>query len=320
MARSLRLCRARILTAFVALAVPVSSHAAEKPSLRVFYTASVKGYLDQCGCRYNPTGGIERRATYLQQNTDPSIPTLILDAGDVVGNEDEVGRVQTRYLFRAMKELGYHVLGVGPRDFLYGLDYLRQAERDFGFLFTSANVLDDATGRPVFPPYAIEQVNGRGRSGPALRVGIVSVMGLDRPPLATQTDPTFRLEEPVAAVRSVVRELRGRTDLIVAMAYTSQAEIDTIRAIDGVDVVISARYLRVPTEWVSFSDGGVIGYSSFQGRGVGRIDLSLSEAHRIARASGDLALMTPDIPDDAGMMRLKREFEDWKARAANDAH
>jgi len=296
--------------------------AAEKPSLRIFYTASVKGYIDQCGCRYNPTGGIERRATYLERSVDPSVPTLVLDAGDMIGEADDIGRMQTRYLFRAMKEMRYRNLGVGPRDFLYGMGYLRDTERQFGFQFTGANVLDDATRRPVFAPYIIAEVNGGGLPGhptPPLRVGLVSVMGLDRPPLTTPTDPTLRLSDPVAAVRGVVNELCGQTDLIVVMAYTGQADIDTIRAIGGVDVVISARQLRIPPEWVSFSEGKVVGYSSFQGRGVGWIDLTLVGPHRVTRASGDLAMMSADIPNHERMMQLKHEFEEWKARASSDA-
>ena len=299
------------------LVLAVWSYAADKPSLRIFYTASVKGYIDQCGCRVNPTGGIGRRATFIRQNTDASVPTLVLDGGDMIGEDNEVGRMQTQYLFRAMKEMGYHTLGLGPRDFLYGVNFLRNAEREYGFAFTSANLIDSATGGPVFAPYTIEQVGGRNvlgmRSG-SLKVGVISVMGLERLPLAPPTDPTFRLNDPLAATRSAVQTLRNQTDLIVVLAYTDQANFDSLCTVEGVDAVLSCRPLRYPDEWVSRVGHTVLAYSTFQGRGVSKIDLTLNGAHHVTDARGDMAWMTADIPDDPKMAQLKQEFEQWKAR------
>jgi hypothetical protein len=303
-----------VVLAWTAWAVGASA-----PSVRIFYTASVKGYIDQCGCRYNPTGGIGRRATFIKRSTDGSVPTILLDGGDVIGEESGVERMQTRYLFRAMKAMGYRTLGVGPRDFAYGVVFLKETQREFGFTFTCANLLDDATGRPLFTPHAVELVSSSGgmfRRASSVRVGVINVMGQDRLPLTTPADPSLRVTPPVLAVQSSIQALRGQTDIIAVMVYGTQALIDSVRALPGVDVVLSTRPLRLPDQWVSFNRTNVLGYSSFQGRGVGRIDVSFSAPHRVTSGRGEMAMMTADIPDEPGMARLKSEFEAWKARNA----
>ncbi|HOT35079.1 MAG TPA: hypothetical protein PLT86_00255 [Candidatus Latescibacteria bacterium] len=293
--------------------------AAAGSSLRIFYTASVKGYIDQCGCRYNPTGGIGRRATFIQRNTDGAIPMILLDGGDVIGEESPVERMQTTYLFRAMKEMGYRTIGVGPRDFAYGIAYLREAERTYGFTFTCANLVDDATGRTLFAPHVVERVSGKGgfrRNAATVRVGVVNVMGQDRLPLTVPSDPILRVTPPVPAVQNAVATLRPQTDVIVVMVYGTQQLLDSVRAVPGVGAVLATRPLRLPDQWVSFNRTNVVGYSSFQGRGVGKIDISLAGPHRITSGRGEMAMMTADIPDQPRMAELKREFEAWKERNA----
>jgi len=311
--------RLATIAVFWATAMPV---AAREPSVRIFYTASVKGYIDQCGCPVNPTGGIGRRATYLHRAASASVPTLILDGGDVLGENNDVERLQTEYLFQAMKRLGYHTIGVGPRDLSYGLRFLQESAERYGFVFTSANLIDDATGRPVLAPYTIEEVGSRSILGSRTgrrKVGLISVMGLDRAPLVQPTDPTFRLDDPIEAVDRYVGELRGHVDLVVVMAYLDEGDVDRLLAVDGVDVVLVTRLARIPGEWVVRRGDKVVGYSTFQGRGVGHIDLTLNDAGRITRAEGDLTQLTEEYPDDPAIAQLKREFEGRKAQMLNAA-
>ena len=308
--RPARLARLLILSA-VAIGTFATTASAD-PDLRIFYTSNVKGYIDQCGCRYNPSGGIERRATYFSQND--GVPAIKLDGGELVGDDSPIGRMQTAYLLRAMQEMGYRTIGVGPRDFMYGMDYLRKAERDFELTLTNLNVIDAATGEPVFEPWVIEDVQHGGILGVGrgtIRVGVVNVIGQDRPPLVLPNDIAVAVNEPVIATRAAVAELRDRTDVIVLMAYVNPADLEVLHGIDGVDVVVQTRTARVPGDYVVERGGVAMGHSTIQGRGVGRIDLRLEDGE--ARfVDGSMTMLNADVPDDEAMLSIKAEFERWR--------
>ncbi len=298
--------RAAALVAVPIIAVLATwAVAADSPSLRIFYTANVKGYIDQCGCRVNPSGGVSRRTVFLDSVSRDGVSRLLIDGGSLVGTSDDVGRTKTSYLFRAMKTMGYHTIAASPRDFLYGLEYLREAEREYGFTFVCANLIDDATGARVFAPYAVENVGGT-------EVGIVGVMGVDRPPLAQPTDPTLRMTDALGSVRDAVAVLRERTDVIVVLAYVSPEELQSVIAIDDVDVVIATRLGRRPSQMVAEEDGVVVGHSTTQGKGVGRIDLTIDDG-AVRFTEGAVTMLTASVGDDSAMVNLLRQFDEWNA-------
>src|SRR5262249_45281992 len=47
----------------------------------VFFTGQTEGYLENCGCKTNQSGGIARRATVLDQARSRGGRVLVLDAG-----------------------------------------------------------------------------------------------------------------------------------------------------------------------------------------------------------------------------------------------
>lgn len=286
---------------------------AKSPDLRIYYTSNVMGYIDQCACPIVPAGTITRRATYFSSEENGRIPALKLDGGEVVGELTPVGQMQTLYLFRAMQMMGYKTLGVGPRDFQYGLDFLRRVEREFGFTFTAVNVAG-RDGEPVFAPWVVERVRGRrflGIGGPTVTVGIICVMGQDRPPLTISTDPDLTVHEPIPAVRNAVAELRDKTDVIVLMAYVNPADLEVLMHIDGVDVVIMTRLTRPPQGWIVKRGDTVVGYSSVQGQTVGRIEVYMEDG-RMVDGYGEKKLLRMDIAEDPDMLQLREEFARWK--------
>jgi 2',3'-cyclic-nucleotide 2'-phosphodiesterase (5'-nucleotidase family) len=291
------------------------AHAADITKFRLFFTASVKGYLDQCGCKYNPSGGITRRATFLKRSIDGDTPWLLLDGGEVIGYRSDLEQVKTTYLFRAMKTMGYRTIGVGPRDLTYDLTFLNDAESRYGFRFTCANLLDDTTGKPYFRPWVTEIVGGSSVFGihtGGVKLGVVSVMGTDRAPKYYGTSHTFRLADPVESARKAAAELRDETDLVVVMAYGNRAMVDSIRALDNVDIVLASRPLWGMGKYVQAGKGKVAAFQSYQGRGVVWIDIEIGKDRHITHAKGDIVWLTDSITDDPEMAKLRKEFEERK--------
>ena len=276
---------------------------AVRPSLKVFYTANARGYIDQCGCRYSPAGGIARRATFLRASTDSLVPQLVFDGGEVLGYNDPREELKTRYLFRAMERMGYKTIGVGPHDLGYGLGFLRQAEERYGFTFTSANIVDQRTNEPVFPPYVLERVG-------QYTIGIISVIGHDRMPRTTRNDVVPGLVDAVSSVSNAVAMIGNSADLVVLSAYANSATLDTLKAIDGIDIVLVARPMRVPgNRWVHGGRRPIMGYQTYQGKGVIWIRLDMNSSGTITDAQGDMLLLTAEVADDPEMAALKEEYE-----------
>ena len=303
----------RLAAALVSVLALSGLAAAQSNSVKLFYTANARGYIDQCGCRYNPAGGIARRAAFLNASADSAMPQVVFDGGEVLGYQSASEELKTRYLFRAMQAMGYRVIGVGPHDLGYGLEFLRQAEREHGFTFVSANVIDARTRRPIFPAYAIEQAGDR-------RIGIISVIGYDRTPSTTHNDVRPALADAASAVSEAVAAMGDSADLVVVSAYVNSATLDTIKAIDGVDVVLVSRPMRLPdSRWVQTDARPVVGFQTYQGKGVTWMRLDLDRDGDIRDVRGDLLLLTAEVPDDPAMAALKAEYEQ-AAEALESAH
>lgn len=299
----------------VLLWLPISVNAEQ--SLRIFYTANVKGFIDPCGCPGAPAGGITRRATFFRQRSN--VPSIKLDGGELLGNDSPIDRMRTIYLLRAMQEMGYRTIGVGPRDFMYGREFIEFASEEFGFTLVNANVVGE-DGVPVFTSFVVEEIADAGlfgRQRSVVRVGVISVIGEDRPPISLPSDPPVYVTNPVTAAQTAVRELRNDVDVTVLMANVSPETLEQLRQIDGIDVILMTRLTRIPGKYVVVDDRTVIGYSTLEGRGVGHIDVSLRN-RTMTRAEGSLTMLLENIPEDPLMLQMRQEFEDWKERYINE--
>jgi len=87
--------------------------------------------------------------------------TLLIDAGDTIQGTplayyyakiEPIGRRTVHPMAAAMNKIGYDAATLGNHEFNYGLDVLRTFQKQLRFPLLGANAVDDATGRPAFPP------------------------------------------------------------------------------------------------------------------------------------------------------------------------
>jgi len=155
-------------------------------------------------------------------------PSLLLDAGDTIQ-----GTPLAYYYARiapitaggehpmatAMNLLRYDAAALGNHEFNYGIDTLRTWESQLDFPLLGANVLDPATGRPVFRPYVIKKIKAKGRT---LKVGI---LGLVTPGVAIwdKANVSGRLDFNglVEQAKVFVPELKKKgCDLVIVSAHS----------------------------------------------------------------------------------------------------
>lgn len=119
------------------------------------------------GCRFsnlviihtNDTHGFDRRAEgingmatvsalrkhYLSQGKD----VLLVDAGDAIQDNNLVNFSKGKSAIAFMNAAGYDAMALGNHEFDYGQEVLAERIREAKFPMLSANVIVEATGRPL---------------------------------------------------------------------------------------------------------------------------------------------------------------------------
>ncbi|MDY3561333.1 multiheme c-type cytochrome [Gemmata sp. JC673] len=133
----------------------------QKPDAALVLTGQTFGYLQPCGCSRPQTGGLERRAYFIDQLKKKGWPVAGVDLGDLYPEKvavREQGTLKYVAAMNALREMGYIAVGVGETELKGGLDellgnYIVQKEQP---PFTLAgNIVGpgvDATGKPVLFP------------------------------------------------------------------------------------------------------------------------------------------------------------------------
>jgi 2',3'-cyclic-nucleotide 2'-phosphodiesterase / 3'-nucleotidase len=106
----------------------------------------------------------------------------MLDAGDTIQGTplayyyariDPILNGAEHPMATAMNLLKYDAAALGNHEFNYGIDTLRTWESQLDHPLIGANVVDPATGLPVFKPYVIKKLKVKGRK---LKVGILGLV------------------------------------------------------------------------------------------------------------------------------------------------
>jgi 5'-nucleotidase len=124
-----------------------------------------------------PAGGAEYLATVIRQLRSTSRHHAVVSAGDLIGASPLLSALfHDEPTIEAMNRIGLDLNAVGNHEFDEGADELRRMQRggchpvdgcqdgdgfrgaDFGFL--AANVVEEDSGRTLFPPYRIRNFQG----------------------------------------------------------------------------------------------------------------------------------------------------------------
>lgn len=221
-------------------------------------------------------GGLARRAALFDNVKGARENTFVVDAGNLLGLRRDAERRQTDFLLEHTADLGYEVFGVGPNDLNYGLDYLRSAEKDHGFVFTNANLaIDDGDPDALFPPYVVREFAG-------LKIGYVSVLS-PRYPIITMTAKAdnYTAQSPRDALDRVLPELREKADLIILLAQMPSSEIRQM-LMDmgpgtGIDICVEGRDPRQYRRVNKVNGDVILVAANNEGKYVGQLDMIVTK-------------------------------------------
>lgn len=209
--------------------------------LSLAYTGDTRGFLENCGCKVNQSGGVARRARKIAElrRRDPEI--LLVDAGSALvrakrpGEIDTLSRLEQGLYLRTMEAMGYAAVALGTSELALGIDHFRAMTRGIEIPFLSSNAKSGPDS--IAPAATVVE-----RAG--IRIGIIGVLDPPRGDVGErmfeQRSAALTFEDPVAALRREVGRLRPHAGLVVVLGRLDPHAIRrVIRACPGIDVILS---------------------------------------------------------------------------------
>jgi 2',3'-cyclic-nucleotide 2'-phosphodiesterase (5'-nucleotidase family) len=197
------------------------------PKFSILYTSARHLDVEPCGCSLNPLGGIDREWKLRQEWAKDSSSLLSLSAGTTFAPFEYRAANKNYYikkaalLIEAFNAMGVEIMTPSYEDFIFGQQQVatwRQATRA---TWTSANLYDRGTHKPIFPAFAEHEFG-------ADKVTVIGVSGC-KVESGAHPDRTVECRAAVPALKAVFKKLGNRTDLTVVMGHLSKQEVEDVR-------------------------------------------------------------------------------------------
>lgn len=263
----------------------------EPPSVRVFVTRDLRGWLFPCDCREGVLGGYPRRATVVSKRR----PDLLLDAGDLVSQASPYDLLKLSFMLELNGRLGYDAVNVGRREAEFSAGELRRAAEESPVPLVSANLTDEQ-GEAVLPGHVLVTA-GEWRFAV---VGLVTQ--------AAHPGEGLRVGDPAEALARELAAVRDRADSVVLLSALGTDEmVRALEAAPGVDLVLGG-FVPKGTERLEQIAGVPCFLVTGKGQYLGEVDLDVSGA-RPRPSGGRRIVLTPSIQSEERVLARIRDFE-----------
>jgi 5'-nucleotidase len=288
-------------------------------------------------------GGAEYLATHVAALEATNVNTLVVSAGDLIGASPLLsGLFHDEPTIEAMNEIGLDLNAVGNHEFDEGAAELRRMQEggchpvdgcldgdDFGgaeFGFLAANVVDERTGRTIFPAYSIRNFEGA-------KVAFIGMTLEGTPNIVSPSGVAgLGFRDEADTVNALVPELRRKgVEAIVVLIHEgglpaaldvngcngiSGPIIDIVdRMSDEVDLVVSG---HTHQPYVCTIDGKPVTSAYSFGRVVTDIDMQVDKtSDEVMSISINNRIITRDVAADPGITALIAKYNALAAPIAN---
>ncbi|HEY3216850.1 MAG TPA: multiheme c-type cytochrome [Candidatus Eisenbacteria bacterium] len=308
---------------------PVPPGTPGRPSRGAFvvFTGSTQGYLENCGCKVNQSGGVARRMTELARLRREHPGAVVIDAGDAFMRPgpaalDYLSEQEQSLYLRVMRHMRYDAVVPGANELMLGPQHFDISIRDVRLPYTVANV-KHRSSRPE-PEWKLVH------AGP-LRVAVV---GLFEPPRGTLRPESYdrhqdewQIEDPVHAMKRLCGALGSRADVLIAVGRLTPLTIRRlVRACPEVDLVISTEQEAVfqveahgkrvlaTDDQPGFIGHTYVAYTQLASYGLSGVALTLDDRNRMVAAEEKDYWLDDKVLDDPGVRTLLDRFYDRVGR------
>ena len=270
--------------------------------LDIEFTCDVRGRLVPCGCFTGQFGGLTRIATFLRSSVlrVPGQPEpLKVDVGDAIAGGADFERIEYRYIQQAFAKMGYEALNAGHREALLSAAQLREIKAHAPVTMLGANLIDKASGAPIFDTHKIVL-----RSG--WRVALVGVM--DAQIGGDELGEGLAVEPMDVALGKLLPKLREEADFIVLLAFADEAEMAVLaRQFYELNVILGGR-VHQPSQQLVRENRSVILATTNEARAVGILHTAMLAKGRMGNANGEVVLVSDRFPQDEEIAALATAY------------
>ncbi len=257
-------------------------------------------------------GGLARRAAYIKDQTQEPTHVLNLDCGDFLSGGREIDSIKAEYLVKAFEQLKLDAINVGERDFMLGPQLLLDIKKKYDLPLISANVYYPDSAKRFLAPYIVRKFKGFKTDGLAMNSVSVGVFGVvvKRPVLVySKFTPSLITTDPFKETERVLKELKGKCDVIIALAHLPSNELKDFQdRFPEIDLIIGGHSFY--NEIVTDSTGlAALVQTGSKGQYVGDIELKLNKKNQIEQINAINKAIDIDIPLDPDLKILEEESD-----------
>jgi 2',3'-cyclic-nucleotide 2'-phosphodiesterase (5'-nucleotidase family) len=287
--------------------------------LVVFYSSSVHGNLEVCGCPIHPMGGVARRAGYINafRKRSPDAAVLQVDAGYIFSDDRNTAgtdlrddaRLMNDWLVRGNEALGLDIVNLSYRDLRYASSLLRKdtALKPEKSTLISANVkaTDDTRLNPA--PYVIKLATSKRLPQPVR----IAFIGLTDFAPENQKDAVaasgFKIEDPLAAAKTALAEVRDRADVTVIVGFLSMPTVNKLaRQNDDLDIIINTDERGIVFDPKQVNNTLIV-YAAKETKHLGELRFYTDAEGVVDRFTARYVELDEVIPDDPALLAITKQ-------------
>lgn len=255
-----------------------------KAALGIKGTTSIVAFNDFHGALVESGSniGAAKLAAAIKSEQAKNPELVVLSAGDSYQGSATSNLLYGKPVTDILKYVNVKASAVGNHEFDWGLTHFAQWEKDGGFPFLAANIIDKTTGKiaSFAKAYTVIESNG-------VKIGVI---GLSTPETAFKTKPenvkNLEFTDPSIAAKEWATKLKdgslpeGKVDVVIALTHLGSYQdasgkitgeaVDLANANTGIDAII-AGHTHATVNGVVNGIPIIEGY--YNGRALGKLDI-----------------------------------------------
>ena len=202
----------------------------------------------------------------------------MLDAGDLFfkkygnsaqENDSKNSAPKANLILESLNLMGYDAMAIGDDDLTLGKDFLSDLSKKAKFPFLSSNVIDEASGKPLFHSTLVKEVNG-------FRIGMFSLLAPEAflgPEDSRKKGLSIR--SPAEVAQAMVKELQPKTDFIFLLSHLGYPkDLELAQAVSGIHLIIGA-HTGMNLVYPPVVKNTILLQTASKGMYVGKLDLTI---------------------------------------------
>ncbi|WP_043648995.1 bifunctional metallophosphatase/5'-nucleotidase [Chitinilyticum litopenaei] len=279
-------------------------------------------------------GGAEYLATWLKTLKAKNPNNVVVSAGDLIGASPLLSALfHDEPTIEAMNEMGLDLNAVGNHEFDEGAEELLRMQNggchkldgcvgksSFGgakFKFLAANVVEEKTGKTLFPAYSVKEFKGvkvafigmtlKGTPGIVTPAGVAGLKFLDEAETVNKLVPELKAQG-IEAIVVLIHEGGLQTGSLNECKGISGPIVDIVSRLDkAVDVVVSGHTHQAYNCQIN---GKLVTSANQYGRMISEIDLQIDPQTRdIIKRSAKNVVVSNDVAPDALQTALISKYD-----------